>query len=50
MYTPYITVYVVIALPKIPYIHLIFMVLANPKRKGSGKDEHVFTCTHVTHN
>ena len=31
IYTPYMTVYMVISLPKIPYIHLIYMVLANPK-------------------
>ena len=28
--TPYMTVYLVIFLPKIPYIHRIYMVLANP--------------------
>jgi len=31
IYTPYMTVYLVIPLPKIPYIHRIYMVLANPK-------------------
>jgi len=31
IYTPYMTVYLVIFLPKIPYIHRIYMVLANPK-------------------
>jgi len=30
MYTPYMTVYLVISLPKLPYIHRIYMVLANP--------------------
>ena len=30
IYTPYMTVYLVISLPKIPYTHLIYMVLANP--------------------
>ena len=30
LYTPYMTVYLVISLPKIPYIHRIYMVLANP--------------------
>ena len=30
IYTPYMTVYLVIFLPKIPYIHRIYMVLANP--------------------
>jgi len=29
--TPYMTVYLVISLPKIPYIHRIYMVLANPR-------------------
>jgi len=28
--TPYMTVYLVNSLPKIPYIHRIYMVLANP--------------------
>jgi len=30
IYTPYMTVYLVISMPKIPYIHCIYMVLANP--------------------
>jgi len=30
LYTPYMTVYMVISLPKTPYIHRIYMVLANP--------------------
>jgi hypothetical protein len=30
IYTPYMTVYLVISLPKIPYIHRIYVVLANP--------------------
>jgi len=30
IYTPYMTVYFVISLPKIPFIHRICMVLANP--------------------
>jgi len=30
IYTPYMTVYLVISLPKIQYIHRIYMVLANP--------------------
>jgi len=34
IYTPYMTVYMVISLPKIPYIHHIYMVLANPKYLG----------------
>ena len=31
IYTPYMTVYLVISLTKIPYTHRIYMVLANPK-------------------
>ena len=31
IYTPYMTLYLVISLPKIPWIHRIYMVLANPK-------------------
>jgi len=34
MYTPYMTVYLMISLPKIPYIHRIYMVLANPSNNG----------------
>ena len=30
IYTPYMTVYLIISLPEIPYIHHIYMVLANP--------------------
>jgi len=30
IYTPFMTVYLMISLPKIPYIHRIYMVLANP--------------------
>jgi hypothetical protein len=30
IYTPYMTIYLMISLPKIPYIHRIYMVLANP--------------------
>jgi len=30
IYTPYMTVHLVISLPKIPYVHRIHMVLANP--------------------
>jgi hypothetical protein len=29
IYAPYMTVYTVISLPKIPYMHRIFRVLAN---------------------
>ena len=31
MYTPYMTVYLVISLPNVPYIHCIYIFLANPK-------------------
>ena len=30
IYTPYMTVYLVISLPKIPYVNRIYMVLADP--------------------
>jgi hypothetical protein len=30
IYTPYMTVHMVNSLPKIPYTHRIYMVLANP--------------------
>ena len=30
IYTPYMAVYTVISLPKTPYIHRMYMVLANP--------------------
>jgi hypothetical protein len=30
IYTPYMTVYMVNSLPKIPYTHRMYMVLANP--------------------
>jgi hypothetical protein len=30
IYTPYMAVYLVITLPQIPYMHRIYMVLANP--------------------
>ena len=32
IYAPYMTVYLVISLPKIPYIHRIYIVLANPSQ------------------
>jgi len=37
IYTPYMTVYTVISLPKIPYIHRMYMVLANPRDKAKVK-------------
>ena len=33
-YAPYMTVYLVKSLPKIPYMHRIYMVLANPTHQG----------------
>ena len=36
IYTPYMTVYLVISLPKIPYIHRIYMVLANSNHMYTG--------------
>jgi hypothetical protein len=30
VYAPYMTVYLVVSLPKTPYIHHIYRVLANP--------------------
>jgi len=35
IYTPYMTVYMVNSLPKIPYTHRIYMVLANPTHVAS---------------
>jgi hypothetical protein len=35
VYTPYMTVYLMISLPKVPYTHRIYMVLANPIYVGS---------------
>jgi len=37
IYTPYMTVYLVISLPKIPYVNRIYMVLANPSHN------HIYT-------
>jgi hypothetical protein len=34
IHTPYMTVLLVVSLPKIPYIHHIYMDLANPTYKG----------------
>jgi hypothetical protein len=33
IYTPYMTVYLVIFLPKKPYTHRVYMVLANPRNR-----------------
>ena len=40
IYAPYMTVYLVISLPKTPYIHRICMVLANLNNKGRCVQEH----------
>ena len=44
IYTPYMTVYLVISLPHVPYMHRIYMVLANPsyvlKKTGFMLPEH----------
>jgi hypothetical protein len=37
MYTPYMTVYLVISLPKIPYTNRLYMVLANPTYVPKGE-------------
>jgi hypothetical protein len=34
IYTPYMTIYLMISLPKIPYIHRIYMVLASPRHNS----------------
>jgi len=36
IYTPYMAVYLVISLPKVPYMHRIYMVLANPNKYPAG--------------
>jgi hypothetical protein len=36
IYAPYMTVYLVISLPKMPYIHRVDMVLANPNDEYQG--------------
>jgi hypothetical protein len=36
IYTPYMTVYMVNSLPKLPYTHRIYMVLANPSHLQCG--------------
>ena len=47
IFTPCMTVYMVISLPKIPYIHCTCMVLANPRHKSFGGKAillYVFSC------
>ena len=47
IYTPYMTVYLVISLPKVPYIHRIYMVLANPKKEVCWRDDTNLVCLQV---
>jgi hypothetical protein len=47
IYTPYMTVYMVNSLPKIPYTHRIYMVLANPNYVCGGGE--LCTCVHACH-
>jgi hypothetical protein len=42
--TPYMTVYLVISLPKIPYTHRIYMVLANPTNEPYWHSELFLAC------
>jgi len=48
IYTPYMTVFLVISLPKIPYINRIYMVLANPTYEPAGADSNVLKCWHLS--
>jgi len=52
IYAPYMTVYTVISLPKIPYIHRVYMVLANPTHilthKHKHTHSHIYTYTQRT--
>jgi len=53
IYTPYITVYLMISLPKIPYIYRIYMVLANPIHmyiSGNMHDRHHDQCVSICVN
>ena len=52
IYTPYMTEYLVISLPKIPYIDRIYMVLANPvyKRMARVFKSHVRVWLDLVHN
>jgi len=47
MYTPYMTVYFVKPLPKVPYIHRVYMVLANPTCKGTSRPCSACICHHI---
>jgi len=48
IYTLYMTVYLVVSLPRIPYIHRIYMVLANPIYiYGSGQPCKCVPCAFV---
>ena len=54
IYAPYMTVYLVISLPKIPYIHRKYMVLANPKQEQNTQQHKQNTmqpiCCNATHH
>ena len=56
IYTPYMTVYFVFSLPKVPHIHRIYMVLANPRHLCAlcSLTEHSFVhekaCTNYGHS
>jgi len=39
IYTPYMTVYLAISLPKIPYIHRIYMLLVNFTKEYADRDQ-----------
>jgi len=41
IYTPYMTVHLVIFLPKIPYVHRIYMVLANPINTPTSRNRQI---------
>ena len=47
---PYLTLYSVISLPKIPYVHRIYMVLANPAHPVSGKQCKHGACCSLSSN
>jgi len=42
--TPYMTAYLMIFLPKIPYIHRIYMVLANPTHESQHSSTEYIHC------
>jgi len=50
IYTPYMTVYLIISLQKLPYMHRIYMVLANPNHFTSRYTQYSCLCRSVTQN